>query len=844
MKFNCYFLSLLLTYLLFLPIITYFELLQIEEDRGSFIYAYWSVAIATILLPITLFLMLLHLGLYITYHSHQDNHIYFITGVIPMITIFVLYIAVSCQTLLMCFIRKTTKIIDFPMREEILLYIFPYFLTTMSLLSLCIAFGGHTYFNAFWIGPIILIFVGGVILCWIKWGNITSQDNPFFYEFSYFCATYFFLSILATITFVAIVSDQQIDKWVKDLLFYGGVIPLVGLLGVISIYNTSKAWNFIIYKLKYIILRKLVLGSLIYSLAITNVFTYIFMRLSGRSKMDSGVSYGYWASSLTLLILDIPFSLNPGKYSKIMNILIVYFVGQLEIASIGYFIGFWSWHTKVDEPDFLYHFLFIFGVLVLGSLLGRVVGHLWMVFIGAMTLKMGIGIYFTNISKRSFVISAVAYFIFCIMLVCICLYSLGNSDYNYAYVLTPLLPIIVILLLFLRNHPRALSDAAKKDLDGSVPGYILTYTFISLLSTILFLNIFMDKQTNQLMLIIGLMSFIPMLLLWIMFVILKILETWPHGFFIFVKISLLIISTANVASILIYYILAPKEYGYLLQLSLITIFIPGFIYFIICFTNYQAGNTRTKLNFARIMKGHYTGIKECIKKAKYGNPIIMFLILLLVLPSSGIFLLSEGIFFILWCILFMTAKLCLLEAFYNVHLTMALDDQELGNINQNLIIVLESFTQNMLNIIFLGIHAYLIGSLGLAPQIFLYLSLSFSTLGLLNGIINVVFICKRGPTFRLGFHGKYYFFLINAQGTKNREIRENRENKENRENDIGEDKEVVHEPQLPRESDIVRDKRKRKIILPPINLSSNKGKKELDDNAPSEEASRVSGGNN
>ena len=246
-----YYLSLITVYATLLPITAYI-LTNFTSNPENYKYNYWGSIICTLSLPIICPIIIIHLGLCIAFYIKERDepensyHIYFILGVLPIITIITLILSIIWQIILKLELRLECRGgngINMKGRLMIMYYL-GYILTTI---------GASLFLRAF-IGVVDL----GIILLIVILHSAILYPLVFFLihiilslallrykrvaqELLVFVITYLFASVICFILYFCDINISDNIKVLISIIGIGGVSCLIGLIlfYLISLYNIA-----------------------------------------------------------------------------------------------------------------------------------------------------------------------------------------------------------------------------------------------------------------------------------------------------------------------------------------------------------------------------------------------------------------------------------------------------------------------------------------------------------------------------------------------------------------------------------------------------------------------------
>ena len=753
-KYRPYVLSLVGVYSICLPPATMLFLWWAQKSCYS--YAYWGVLISTLLLPLTCLLSIIIIPLCVTFYSKQieypneEFHLLFILGAIPTITIVTLAVSLLWQFML----KLLNKSLGIPPRFPILhkvkvcQYFVTYLITTAMGTAFLVVFAGKGYvWGIALVLPKAALFYAlyHISAHYSHHIRTWTKAREFFYlGFSYICG-----SLVCFVIFHVL--HDRLTYTERMVSFSIGVLGSGCILGLIFTLLTTIIGQ--IHHRCYCAgnWRRIFLYYIIFALITNFAFTY--------GADSNHYHYGFWLIIPVLILFSLPIIIPSENYNCLHHLNAFY--GFIPVTAPFMFVAFWCWVKKYGvseegetenwtwEP--FNHFLYITGVLFFSCLLSYGISIVWNEIAEWVTHKLSLYPIFQLSTKLQNYTSVSAYLGICYILQMAAISFTGNSKYLYGLGIGPMLTLIIILPVVLRN-----SNVLPRNIitlfDSLFGGYFLTMTFLSAV----FFVVFCAKQYNNrkktyyIEFSIGILGWIPMAMGLIFYV-------WVRQNFF--KRFLVILSVMSMALTLTYLVNAnyypespyddtKESYNTsnsdnLLPIAGIVVFVPGILYFLLCsIWGKQSNRVHYHLDFGLGMRGLIATNLHSLCTQKFYYPALPLIIYSFILPMYFVCVLFQYCFLLLYCYLFQTLKLCVLPALAQAHLPFERDQKRRQNANFNVAIFLEGICFCIPELAILSLHNYANGSqhrTTTRSMIFFWLFVIIAIISILHSFFNLIF---------------------------------------------------------------------------------------------------------
>ena len=734
-----YYLSLITVYAVLLPMVTYL-FTNWTSHPENYTYAYWGVLIATILLPITCLINILHLGISIAFYLKQRNnpqshyHIYFILGVIPVITIFCLVLSLIWQLVLkleLCFQFRYTPRDGIKLSCRLILFYFEYLIATLGGGLFLLVFLGTEYLL-----HILISFIKSAILyasVFFLYHILLSRNKMKYWmlakEFIAFIITYLTGSIVC---FIIYIWNPSISPSIKSALFIIGAGGATCILGSVIFYLSLlysvffSQGNCAKHSVEYFVFY-MFFGIFI---------NYGFTKAANNSIFD----YGYILIVFLLILHIAPTCIvvvlvaifNRPFYDRTYCTLF----GFLPVFSVFMFSAFWVWTQGYNHKEGIYlHILYIFGLQYFSCFLSNLLSY-WYLFPSAFVRS----IYFDmrlNLSKKQSYITAIVYLFISWIIQCLVTLYLGHDQYLFGLAAGPILPLLTIFR-FIVDKEKIYNTTYAYWRRGML--YISELFLAYYMSfTIIFSCFFIDFCIKQIYnpgdvfyveYIFGILFWIPTFI----------------GSFIYLSIKApiikLIICIISVLSMVlpISYIFTQASVdenadSLVLLIAGLFCLLPMTIYFLLC-SIYPSDHSNPFCLFQGC-KGMYSEIRHICRLKKWYSCILPILFFLYFLLLYIIFIIG----LLLYSYIFQTFKLGLLPKLSSAHIPFPTNMHNYRRyINLNFAFFLEGIAHSLPQIILLSVHKWLYSSKESTTSLtFYWLSMSISSISFTHSVFNIIF---------------------------------------------------------------------------------------------------------
>ena len=735
-----YYLSLITVYGTLLPITTY-VLTNFTSNPENYKYAYWGSIICTLSLPIICPMIIIHLGLCMTFYIKErdepenSHHIYFILGVIPIITIITLILSIIWQIILKLELTLECRTGGNGINMEgrlMIMYYLGYILATIGASLFLRAFIG-----AVDLGIILLIVIINSVILYplvlflihIIFSQALLRYKRVAQELLVFVITYLFASVICFILYFCDINISDNIKVLISIIGIGGVSCLIGLilfyfifLYIIAFSRPACARHTIQYFIFYIFFG-----------------VYINYGFTKAADPTLSIDYGYYLIFPILIIHIMPtccviFGIDNIHNRHYNDPTKCFFFGFIPVLSVFLFSAFWIYTEGYKQRDGgLYpHILYIFGVQFFSCFLGNILSQwhfLILGFIRSINLNMRM-----NMSKLYSVILAIVYlFVSCVIQCSITIY-LGLEEYLFGLVMGPIISLLYVYSFIYESN--SLYDGPQsawlRGVEYISNLFLEYYISFCLIFSCFFIDfcvkqIYNPTEIFYLEYIFGILFWIPTFIGTFIFLSIKV----P-----IIKLILCIISILSVA-FPISYIFTQSSYDQTsnkltLLIAGLFCFLPMLIYFLLC--TFIPSRNRTKFCLEEIFVGCCRDIRNLCNLRKCFAYILIILLILWGLLTH----LISVICLLFYSYIFQTFKLCLLTELSDAHIPYPwILHEHRRYINLNLAIFLEGITLSLPIMILFSIYkwCYMLTESENTITLF-WLSISVGFISVLHSVIN------------------------------------------------------------------------------------------------------------